>query len=270
MQSKIFAIFFSLLLLFGCSCVPVQPSTSYIPSTTQTPEPPQNYTYQIINVYPHDSQAYTQGLAYYDGVLYESTGLYGSSSLRKVDLLSGKVLQIYRLPEQYFGEGIASYDDSIIQLTWQSHKGFVYDRATFNLLSDFSYPTEGWGITYDGSRLIMSDGTSTLYFLEPVSFSRTESTSVYDGDVQVPKINELEYIKGKIFANIYQTDRIAIIKPADGKVEGWINLAGLLKTQGFSGKVDVLNGIAYDSKGDRLFVTGKLWPFLFEIKLLPE
>ena len=228
------------------------------------------YTYEIVNTHPHDRNAFTQGLAFDNGFLYEGTGRYGNSSLRKVDLATGDVLQMRRLSSDYFGEGITIYDDTIVQLTWESHTGFVYNKNSFNLLRQFSYPTEGWGITYDGERLIMSDGTSRLHFLNPQTLETTGYIEVSDNNKPVSRLNELEYVNGKIYANVWRTDRIAVIEPRDGRVTAWIDLSGLLQTQDYSGPVDVLNGIAYDAQADRLFVTGKLWPFLFEIKLATE
>ena len=232
------------------------------------PKPPLSYTYEIVNIYPHDKNAFTEGLLFDNGFLYESTGLYGNSTLRRVELETGKILQLYALPNQYFGEGITVFDDKIIQLTWQSNKGFVYDKHSFDLLQEFSYPTEGWGITYDGNRLIMSDGTSTLYFLDPQTFEKVGQVEVHDAGNPVTELNELEYIQGKVYANIWQQEKIAIINPQTGQVEGWINLSGIqdLKNQDPD---NVLNGIAYDAKEDRLFVTGKRWSQLFEVKLIP-
>jgi glutamine cyclotransferase len=228
------------------------------------------YTYEIVNTYPHDRNAFTQGLAFDNGFLYEGTGQHGNSSLRKVDLATGDVLQMRRLSSDYFGEGITVYDDTIVQLTWESHTGFVYNKNSFNLLRQFSYLTEGWGITYDGERLIMSDGTSRLHFLNPETLETTGYIEVSDNNKPVSRLNELEYVNGKIYANVWRTDRIAVIELRDGRVTAWIDLSGLLQTQDYSGPVDVLNGIAYDTQADRLFVTGKLWPFLFEIKLATE
>ncbi len=225
------------------------------------------YTYKIANVYPHYIDAFTQGLAIENGILYEGTGLYGKSSLRKVDLETGKVLQIYELPDKYFGEGITVFKDSIIQLTWQANTGFVYDKNSFALVSDFHYGTEGWGITHDGEHLIMSDGTSTLHILDPRSFSVINHIEVCEDDTPVNRLNELEYIDGHIYANVWQTDKIAIIDPQNGQVTGWIDLSGLVQTQDGSTTAGVLNGIAYDAAKSRLFVTGKPWPWLFEIEL---
>jgi glutamine cyclotransferase len=230
---------------------------------------PQVYSYTIINTYPHDRNAFTEGLLIDDGVLYESTGLYGNSSLRRVELETGKVLQTYTLSPQYFGEGIAAYEGKIIQLTWQSQMGFVYDESSFESLQEFEYSTEGWGITYDGSHLIMSDGTSTLYFLDPENFQKTGQIEVYDPAGSIDNLNELEYVKGDVYANIWMEERIAIINPQTGQIIGWINMTGLQSTQN-QDMNDVLNGIAFDEKADRLFVTGKRWSQLFEIKLIPE
>jgi glutamine cyclotransferase len=229
---------------------------------------PVNYSYRIVNVYPHDENAFTQGLLIDGGFLYESTGLYGNSSLRRVELETGEILQLYNLPPQYFGEGITVFDGKIIQLTWLANKGFVYDEESFDLLQNFSYPTEGWGITTDGSRLIMSDGTSTLYFLDPLTFQKTGQVEVHDNG-PVDRLNELEYINGKVYANIWLEEKIAIINPQTGQVEGWINLSGLHNMENQDPN-NVLNGIAYDAANDRLFVTGKRWSQLFEIELIPE
>ena len=226
------------------------------------------YSYRIVNTYPHDTDAFTQGLVYEDGVIYEGTGRYGKSSLRKVDLETGDILKIYELPEQYFGEGITIFKDKIIQLTWKSNKGFVYEKKSFKLLRDFTYETEGWGITHDEERLIMSDGTSTLHFLDPENFSLLGQVEVYIDNTPLDKLNELEYINGYIYANVWQTEDIAIIDPRNGRVVGWLELFGLKQTLSWSGPMDVLNGIAYDAENERLFVTGKLWPRLFEIKLV--
>ncbi len=228
-----------------------------------------NYSYTVVNVYPHDRNAFTQGLVFENGFLYEGTGLIGQSSLRKVELETGTVLQIRELPAPYFGEGITIYGNRIIQLTWLSKVGFVYDKNSFELLQEFSYSTAGWGITHDGKRLIMSDGTSRLHFLDPFTFEEIGWIEVYDLDGPVTRLNELEYIHGEIYANVWQTNRIARISPLTGQVVGWIDLAGLLSPEGLLYPVDVLNGIAYNPIKNRLLVTGKLWPKLFEIELIP-
>jgi len=226
------------------------------------------YTYKVVNVYPHDSNAFTQGLDYEDGILYEGTGRTGRSSLRKCELATGNISQIYNVPVPYFGEGIVVVEDRIIQLTWKSRIGFVYDKDSFELQKQFTYQTEGWGITYDGERLIMSDGTATLYFWDPVTLEELGNITVKDGNTTVTRLNELEYVDGEIYANIWQTDTIARIDPLTGGVVGWVYLQGLLASEGITQGVDVLNGIAYDEENDRLFVTGKLWPRLFEIELV--
>jgi glutamine cyclotransferase len=219
---------------------------------------------RVVHVYPHDPEAFTQGLVYLDGFLYEGTGLNGRSSIRKVRLENGEVLQIQSLDPQYFGEGIAVRGDTIYELTWQSEIGFLYDRATFKRKGTFNYRGEGWGLTHDGQRLIMSDGTAFLRFLDPTTLKELSRLRVKDGGMPVGNLNELEYVKGEIFANVWQTQRIARIAPKTGLVTGWIELGGLL-TPREAQAADVLNGIAYDASGDRLFVTGKLWPKLFEI-----
>jgi glutamine cyclotransferase len=243
-----------------------------MPTATHTPTPTpvrDEYSYLVVNEYPHDPQAFTQGLVFEDGCLYESTGLYGSSSLRQVALETGEILQIVELPPEYFGEGIAIYDgNKIAQLTWRSRVGFIYDKADFKLLDQFTYATEGWGLTYDGSRLIMSDGTSTLHYLDPETLEEVSTVEVIDTDDPVERLNELEYIKGEIYANVFTTDMVAVIDPTTGRVTAWIDLQGLLGPEQAE-EADVLNGIAYDAGADRLFVTGKLWPSLFELELVP-
>lgn len=228
------------------------------------------FTYKIINIYPHDSEAFTQGLIYSNGYLYEGTGQRGQTTLRKVDLKTGTVLQFHELSNEYFGEGITIFEDRIIQLTWQSNTGFYYDRESFMLIEKFYYATEGWGITHDGERLIMSDGTATLHFLTPHTFEETGQVEVTDTEGPVKGLNELEYVKGEIFANVWPGDRIVRISPDTGDVTGWIDLSGLLGYYQKNQQIDVLNGIAYDSENDRLFVTGKYWPKLFEIRLIPK
>jgi glutamine cyclotransferase len=229
------------------------------------------YTYAIVNTYPHDTNAFTEGLVYSDGFLYEGTGLNSESSLRRVDLTTGNILQETTLPSQYFGEGITIVNSTIIQLTWQSKIGFVYNKTTFALLRNFTYPTEGWGITFDGEHLIMSDGTDNLYFLDPTTFQRTGQIQVHDGNTSLVNINELEYINGDVYANIWLTNKIAIINPVTGQVKAWIDLTGLPAAVASNSNPDaVLNGIAYDQQNNRLFVTGKDWPNLYQIKLTPQ
>jgi glutamine cyclotransferase len=233
--------------------------------------PPQTpvYGYRVVHVYPHDKNAFTQGLEYRGGFLYEGTGLTGRSTLRKVELQSGKVLQEIHLDAQYFGEGITVLGQKIVEITWQSQKGFVYDRGTFRQTRTIDYPGEGWGLTNDGRQIFMSDGTADIRCWSPETFRESRRITVHDGQAPVDRLNELEFVRGEIFANVWQTDRIARISPEDGRVTGWIDLAGLLpESDRVVSGADVLNGIAWDSSGDRLFVTGKLWPKLFEIQLV--
>ncbi|MEM2108060.1 MAG: glutaminyl-peptide cyclotransferase [Candidatus Bathyarchaeia archaeon] len=233
------------------------------PASTET----LSYTYKVVKVYPHDPNAFTQGLVIEKGVLYEGTGLWGYSTLRRVDLETGAILQMHSLPNEFFGEGITIFGDKIIQLTWQNQVGFVYHKQTFELLQNFSYPTEGWGITHDGKQLIMSDGTANLYFLDPKTFQRIRQVEVRDGNVSVARLNELEFVKGDVYANVWGEEKIAIINPQTGQVKGWIDLTGIYP-QANQNSNSVLNGIAYEAEADRLFVTGKLWSQLFEIKLI--
>jgi glutaminyl-peptide cyclotransferase len=229
------------------------------------------YTYQVVHAYPHDAQAFTQGLFYLDGFLYEGTGINNRSSIRKVNLETGEVVQKRDVPEQYFGEGIVNWKNRLLELTWQSEVGFLYNLYTFEPRGQFQYSGEGWGLTQDGTHLIMSDGTAQLRFWEPESQRETGRITVTANGKPVVHLNELEWVKGEIYANIWQTDRIARIDPATGKVVGWIECAGLLGPgDRVGGDGAVLNGIAYDAATDRLFVTGKLWPKLFEIKLVPK
>lgn len=225
--------------------------------------------YQIVHAYPHDPKAFTQGLVYVDGHLYESTGLNGRSSLRMVDLQTGRILQHHELAAEYFGEGLTNWGSSLVQLTWKAGTAFVYDRFSFALQRTLHYPGEGWGLTQDGKSLIMSDGSPVLRFFDPRTFREIRRLSVVDENGQpVLDLNELEYVRGEIYANVWHTDRIARISPRTGKVLGWIDLSGLMDKSELSDPEAVLNGIAYDSRFDRLFVTGKLWPRLFEIKVV--
>ena len=224
--------------------------------------------YRVVHVFPHDSEAFTQGLVYLDGLFYEGTGLNGRSTIRKVKIETGQVMQLHKLDSQYFGEGIAILNDTLFQLTWQSGIAFLYDRTTFTRTGTFSYTGEGWGLTHDGRRLIVSDGTATLRFIDPASHKEISRLAVRDGGKPVLNLNELEYIKGEVFANVWQTDRIARISPKTGEVTGWIDLKGLLPASEQAPDA-VLNGIAYDAAGDRLFITGKLWPKVFEIRIVP-
>ena len=229
----------------------------------------QEHAYTVVNTFPHDPKAFTQGLVFHEGRLYEGTGLRGQSSIRIVELETGEITQIHRLPPEYFGEGITIHGDRIIQVTWQSRVGFIYNMESLEVEDTFSISTEGWGLTHDGSSLILSDGTPTLRFLDPETFQETRTIEVHDGDEAVTKINELEYIDGEIYANIWQTDTIARIDPLSGSVLGWLDLGGLREHIDDEAAIDVLNGIAYDDETGHLFVTGKLWPLLFEIELSP-
>ncbi len=240
------------------------------PGREPAPGPIPTYGYRVVASYPHDRSAYTEGLNFVDGALYEGTGLTGQSELRLVELASGAVLRRCSLPAALFGKGVAVLGERIYQLTWQNGIGFVYDKASWRLLRSFRYPGEGWGLTHDGQRLIMSDGTATIRFLDPATLEQTGQIVVYDDAGPVTQINELEYVEGTIYANIWQTDRIAQIDPASGSVIGWIDLGGLLSGEDRSPPAEVLNGIAYDPAARRLFVTGKFWPKLFEIALVPR
>jgi glutamine cyclotransferase len=222
-------------------------------------------SYYIVNIFPHDSEAFTQGLAIDEGHFYEGTGLYGRSTLRRVEVNTGKILQIHRLPKNIFGEGITVYKDRIYQLSWKSEIGYIYNKTSFKLLETFSYSGEGWGLTHDGSHLIMSNGTNVLRFLDPETFQELRTVEVTDKMDPVERLNELEYVESMIFANVWQTNLVACINPVSGDVEDWLNMTGIEKHLDNNKNIDVLNGIAYDGKN--LFITGKLWPNIFEIKL---
>ena len=229
------------------------------------------HSYEVVKVYPHDRGAFTQGLVYHNGFLYESTGLNGESSFRKVDLATGQVLQreVPAIATQYFAEGLAIMQGRAFQLTWQNQQGFVYDLQSFGLVRTFTYIGQGWGLTNDAQSLIMSNGSNTIRFLDPQTFAVQRSVSVLENSQPLNLLNELEYINGEIFANVWQTDRIVRIDPATGVLRAWIDMSGLLSPEDrqLSG-VDVLNGIAFDPATNRIFVTGKRWPKLFEIKVI--
>jgi glutaminyl-peptide cyclotransferase len=247
------------VLLSACACGPASQAGGI-------PE----YGYEVAHTYPHDPGAFTQGLFYLNGFLYEGTGLPGESSIRKVRLETGEVLQKRDVPDPYFGEGIVNWKDRLIELTWQAQAGFIYDLDSFAPRGEFQYPGEGWALTQDGKRIIMSDGSPELRFWDPETLKEMGRITVTDEGRPVKNLNELEWVKGEIYANIWQTNRVARIDPATGKVTGWIDLAGLLSPADRTEQTDVLNGIAYDAQGDRLFVTGKKWPKLFEIKLVKK
>ncbi len=229
---------------------------------------PAEWTYTIVHTFPHDRQAYTQGLAYEDGYLYEGTGQRGKSSLRKIKPETGDLLASLNLPPDLFGEGISIFKDEIIQLTWTSGIGFVYDKTSFKFLRKFRYSTQGWGLTNNGTSLLMSDGSEKIFYIEPEYFTVISSIEVYDQNAAVKNLNELELIDGLLYANIYTSDKVAVIDPSTGKVLAYINFSGLLKKSDRHPDTDVLNGIAYDKENDRLFVTGKNWPKLFEVKIV--
>lgn len=254
-----------LLVLSGCSFL----EDNQTPTPGATANLTEQMTYEVINIFPHDADAFTQGLIYLDGFLYESTGLYGESSLRKVALETGEVLQQVDLDQAYFAEGLTKWEDSLVQLSWREGTGWVYDLVDFSLRETFSYSTEGWGLTQDGERLIMSDGSAYLYYLDPETYEVLDSVLVTDDGIAVERLNELEYVRGEIFANIWQTESIIRINPATGEVLGWIDLSGILPVENRTDQTDVLNGIAYDAEMDRLFITGKRWPHLYEIRLVP-
>lgn len=235
----------------------------------EMPKTPQvvRYGYEVVNVYPHDREAFTQGLIVRDGFLFESTGLIGQSTLRKVRLETGEVLQQVHIDVPHFAEGLTDWRESLVQLTWQSNVGFVYELSSFALKRRFTYAGEGWGLTRDSSRLIVSDGSAILRFLDPDTFNEIGRVRVVEDGLPVEKLNELEFVNGEVFANVFETDEIVSISPATGAVTGRVDLRGLLSPADRASGVDVLNGIAYEAQRDRLFVTGKLWPRLFEIRL---
>lgn len=256
---------FATVLLAACACSPA-PATK--PAASAGPPEVPVYGYTVVASYPHDTAAFTEGLQYVDGAMYESTGVEGTSWVRKVDLATGQVQLQHDVDKQYFGEGIAVLPDKIVSLTWKSGKGFILDRATLKQTGEFTYPGEGWALTTDGAKIYMSDGTSQIRTLDPDTLAETGRIDVKMNGRKIDQLNELEFIKGEIWANIFQADRIVRIDPATGNVTGVIYLAGLLRKEDQGGRpVDVLNGIAYDAAGDRIFVTGKYWPKIYEIKL---
>ena len=263
----------ALVALAGCrqggyeaansASIPASP----VPAGTSETSPVARYTYEIVKAWPHDREAFTQGLVFHDGNLIESTGLNGQSTLREVQLETGKVLKQVTVPPAYFAEGVAVVGREVYQLTWQHRKGFVYDVDTFQLRKEFLYKGEGWGLATDGESLLLSDGTNQIQFIDPVTFSVSRTLSVTMERRAIDRLNELEFIHGEIFANVWQTDEVIRIDPLTGHVRGVIDFSGLLAPQDRSSGTDVLNGIAYDAKNDRLFVTGKRWPWVFEVRV---
>ncbi len=239
-------------------------------SVADAADAPPTYGYQIVKTYPHDRKAFCQGLAIEGDVLYEGTGRYGRSTLRRIDLNSGKILKSIRLNSKYFGEGISVWGDSVVQLTWKSQFGFIFDKQTLKYRGSFRYTGEGWGVTYDEQHVILSDGSATLRLLDPKTYRVVKQLTVHDRGVRVDKLNELEYVEGEIFANVWDSDLVMRISPETGQVVGRIDLSGLLTSRERRGAEAVLNGIAYDPQKKRLFVTGKFWPKLFEIRLIAK
>lgn len=266
---------FALILVLALSMFCLQCNGGSNPNTNAAP--PANraaenavvpkYGYEIVNIWAHDPNAFTQGLVFLDGRMIESTGQEGRSSLRNVELQTGKVLKKVDVPEPYFAEGVTLLNNKIYQLTWQHQHGFIYDAQSFAKLGEFRYDGEGWGLTTDGRSLILSDGSNRIRFIDPDSFRVTKTIAVMDGKQPVNELNELEFVNGEIYANIWHDDRIAAIDPQTGRVTAWIDLTGLLQPGDAPDPEAVLNGIAYDQSSNRLFVTGKLWPRLFEIKI---
>jgi glutamine cyclotransferase len=250
-------------------CAPSASPPSAASSQPAAPDPVY-YNYTVVHSFPHDRGAFTEGLVYWSGNLYESTGLNGQSTLREVDLDSGKVLRQIPLSSEYFGEGLTILGDKAYQLTWQTHVAFCYDVADFHLEKTFPYTPDGWGLTTDGQSLIASDGTSQIRFIDPATFAIQHTIDVTMLGQPVKELNELEYIKGEIYANIWQTNYVARIDPKTGRVLGVIDFTGLLSPADRAPDTDVLNGIAYDAEHDRLFVTGKKWPEIYEVKLTPR
>jgi glutamine cyclotransferase len=238
-----------------------------LPTNSGESQSAQKASYEVVGTYPHDPEAFLQGLVWHDGGFYESTGLYGESTLRRVEFPSGRVLKKISLPADLFGEGLALVENHLVQITWQTHRGFVYDRETFRLIREFTYDTEGWGITYDGKNLIMSDGSSALTYLDPQTYQPVKKLNVTMNGRPVLELNELEFIEGEIWSNVWQTDMILRIDPSTGKVTSYLDMRGVLPREFRTGHEDVLNGIAYDAEHKRIFISGKKWPRIIEIKL---
>ncbi len=244
-------------------------AAAYYTYQTQEPEPVSDYTYMVVNKYPHDPEAFTQGLIYHKGVFYEGTGLYEQSTLRIVEITSGEPTQVVELEDEYFGEGITILDDLVYQVTWRNNLGLIYDLG-LTRVGNFTIDGEGWGLTNDGEYLILSDGTSTISYIDPETHTVSDTITVTNNGTKIDNINELEYIDEMIYANIWQTDMIAVINPETGAITSWINLSTLKNELDTMDDINVLNGIAYNPENNNLYVTGKLWPNLFEIKLVPK
>lgn len=260
------------VLLLGLSLLFAQCKSSNSAETPKPPPPPENapapkYGYQVVSIWAHDPYAFTQGLVFLEGKLLESTGEEGHSSLRRVDLETGRILKKVDIPPPYFAEGIAVLNGKIYQLTWQHELGFIYDAQTFERLDEFKYEGEGWGLTTDGKSLILSDGTDQIRFIDPASYKVTNIITVLDNKTPIDQLNELEWVNGEIYANVWHDEKIAVINPQSGRVTSWIDLTGLMPREELENEEAVLNGIAYDQASGRLFVTGKLWPRMFEIKV---
>jgi glutamine cyclotransferase len=266
-MARIFPVFLILLSLASVHCNGGGASSNTAPTNAGENAVVPRFGYQIVNIWPHDPNAFTQGLVFLNGKLIESTGQEGRSSLRNVEMETGKILKKVDVPEQFFAEGIAVLNNKIYQLTWQHGIGFIYDAQSFEKVGQFEYSGEGWGLTTDGKSLILSDGSNRLRFFDPDSFRVTKTIAVVDAKVPISQLNELEFVNGEIYANIWHDDRIAVINPQNGHVTAWIDLAGLLQPGDVQDPEAVLNGIAYDQSSGRLFVTGKLWPRMFEIKI---
>jgi glutaminyl-peptide cyclotransferase len=264
-KTRLIVIVVFLVAVLVCASVLV---LEYKPKSAESDNTPKIFTYKIEKIYPHNPNAFTEGLTFEDNnTLLESTGLFGASSLRRVNLETGVVTKNVTLNSSFFGEGITVVNDSIIQLTWQNHVGFVYDRETFVQINQFTYSMDGWGLTFDGENLVLSDGTSKLYFLNPSTFQVTREINVRQGTSPVSLLNELEYVNGSIYANIWKQNKIAIIQPESGQITSWIDLTGLYNPEDAN---QVLNGIAYNPQNDALIVTGKNWPNLYQIQLKPQ
>ena len=253
------------LCLCFCQCNSSNSAEPPKPPPENVPAP--KYGYEVLNMWEHDPYAFTQGFLFFDGKLLESTGEEGRSSLRRVEPQTGKILKKINVPEPYFAEGIAVLNGKVYQLTWQHQLGFIYDAQSFEEVGEFKYEGEGWGLTTDGKSLILSNGSNQIRFLDPASFKVTRTITVTDNKTPINQLNELEWVQGEIYANVWHDQKIAVINAETGRVSAWIDLTGLMPPEELSDPEAVLNGIAYDQAGGRLFVTGKLWPRVFEIKV---